>query len=161
MPRDDLISWDEYYMGLASLSAKRSKDPNTQVGACIVHKDGRVLSLGYNGSPNKFSDDKMKWEREGSPLETKYLYMVHAEANAISNYRGSSNDFEHAKIYVTLFPCNECAKLIIQNRIKEVIYLDDKYINTDANTVAKTLFNGCNVKYRQYKKSDKCIKIDL
>ena len=161
MPRNDLISCDEYYMGIALLSAKRSKDPNTQVGACIVHKDGRVLSVGYNGSPNKFSDKIMKWEREGSPLETKYLYMVHAEVNAISNYKGSSNDFEDSKMYVTLFPCNECAKLIIQNKIKEVIYIEDKYFETDGTKVAKVLFDGCNVKYRQFIKSDKCIKIDL
>ena len=128
--RKDYISWDEYFMAIAKLSAKRSKDPNTQVGACIVSSDNRILSIGYNGAPNGYNDDNFPWDREGNPLDTKYLYVVHAERNAILNYRGSRKDLEDAKIYVDLFPCNECAKLIIQSGIKEVIYLSDKYITS-------------------------------
>lgn len=129
--RKDYLSWDEYFMAVAKLSAMRSKDPHTQVGACIVSNDNRILSIGYNGAPNGFNDEKFPWGREGNPLETKYLYVVHAERNAILNYRGSRKDLENSKIYVDLFPCNECAKEIIQAGIKEVVYLSDKYANTD------------------------------
>jgi len=125
--RKDYLSWDEYFMAVAKLSAMRSKDPHTQVGACIVSNDNRILSIGYNGAPNGFNDEKFPWGREGNPLETKYLYVVHAERNAILNYRGSRKDLENSKIYVDLFPCNECAKEIIQAGIKEVVYLSDKY----------------------------------
>ena len=118
--RKDYLSWDEYFMAVAKLSAMRSKDPHTQVGACIVSNDNRILSIGYNGAPNGFNDEKFPWGREGNPLETKYLYVVHAERNAILNYRGSRKDLENSKIYVDLFPCNECAKEIIQAGIKEV-----------------------------------------
>ena len=104
--RADYISWDEYFMSIAKLSAKRSKDPSTQVGACIVSNDNRILSIGYNGAPNGFDDDKFPWAREGENLETKYPYVCHAEMNAILNYRGSKKDLENAKIYVDLFPCN-------------------------------------------------------
>ena len=119
--RNDYLSWDEYFMGLAKLSAKRSKDPSTQVGACIVSSDNRILSIGYNGAPNGFSDEDFPWDREGEPLNTKYLYVCHAELNAILNFRGNRKDFDGAKLYVDLFPCNECAKAIIQSGIKEVI----------------------------------------
>ena len=148
-PRKDYLSWDEYFMEIAKLSARRSKDPNTQVGACIVSKDNRILSIGYNGAPNGFSDDFMPWERDGENLYTKYYYVCHAEMNAILNYRGSKKDLEEAKIYVDLFPCNECAKLIIQSGIKEVIYLSDKYSGTETNIASKMLFDTCGVKYRQ------------
>ena len=112
--REDYLSWDEYFMALAKLTAMRSKDPSTQVGACIVGDDNRILSVGYNGTPNGFNDDNFPWDREGEPLETKYLYVCHAERNAILKFRGSRREMENAKIYVALFPCNECAKEIIQ-----------------------------------------------
>lgn len=147
--RKDYLTWDEYFMAVAKLSAMRSKDTNTQVGACIVGQDNRILSIGYNGAPNGFKDEKFPWKREGNPLETKYLYVVHAERNAILNYRGNRKDFEGAKIYVYLFPCNECAKEIIQAGIKEVIYISDKYAETDETIASKKLFDECGVKYKQ------------
>ena len=159
--RKDYLSWDEYFMGIAKLSAMRSKDPNTQVGACIVSADNRILSIGYNGSPNGFGDDIFPWDREGKPLDTKYLYVCHAEMNAILNYRGNRSDLEGAKVYVDLFPCNECAKLIIQAGIKEVIYLCDKYKDTDGVIASKRLFDTCGVKYKQIDVEGKEIKFNL
>lgn len=147
--RTDYLPWEEYFMSVAKLSAMRSKDPNTQVGACIVDKTNRILSIGYNGTPNGYDDNDFPWEREGEPLETKYLYVVHAERNAILNYRGSRKDLEGATIYVDLFPCNECAKEIIQCGIKEVVYLSDKYANTESTIASKRLFDACGVTYRQ------------
>ena len=161
MKRKDYISWDEFFMSIAILSAKRSKDPSTQVGACIVSKDNRVLSIGYNGAPNGFNDDRFPWDREGNPLETKYLYVVHAERNAILNFRGSRKDLEDSKIYVDLFPCNECAKEIIQAGIKEIIYLSDKYANTVAVIASKKLCDICGVSYRQYELSGKKLELHL
>jgi len=162
LQRKDHISWDVYYMAIGKLSAMRSKDPSTQVGACIVGSDNRILSIGYNGAPNGWEDDNFPWAREGEPLEIKYPYVVHAERNAILNYRGSRKDMEGAKIYVDLFPCNECAKEIIQSGIKEVIYLSDKYAETEAIIASKRLFNECGVKYRQLdKKSQIKLEIDL
>ena len=158
--RKDYLKWDEYFMAIAMLSAKRSKDPNTQVGACIVGSDNRILSIGYNGAPNGYADDKFPWERVGDPLDTKYLYVVHAERNAILNYRGNRKDFEGAKIYVDLFPCNECAKEIIQAGIKEVIYLSDKYATTNETIASKRLFDSCGVTYRQLPK-EYCKKIEI
>ena len=160
MIRNDFLNWDEYFMAIAMLSSMRSKDPNTQVGACIVGSDNRILSIGYNGTPNGFDDDAFPWERIGDPKETKYLYVVHAERNAILNYRGNKKDLEGAKIYVDLFPCNECAKEIIQVGIKEVIYLRDKYSDTDEVIVSKRLFDTCKVAYRELK-IDKNISIDF
>ena len=145
--RQDYISWDEYFMGIAKLSAQRSKDPNTQVGSCIVSSDNRILSCGYNGAPNGFDDDHFPWKREGNPLNTKYMYVCHAEFNAILNFRGNRRDFDGAKIYVDLFPCHECAKAIIQSGIKKVIYLSDIYSGTDSNIAAKKLFSECGVDY--------------
>lgn len=147
--RVDYIKWDEYFMAIAKLSAMRSKDPNTQVGACIVSDDNRILSIGYNGAPNGFDDEKFPWERDGENLDTKYPYVCHAEMNAILNYRGSKKDLEHAKIYVDLFPCNECAKIIIQSGIKEVIYLSDKYANSENNIASRRLFDECGVIYKK------------
>ena len=147
--RQDYISWDEYFMGVAFLAAMRSKDPGTQVGACIVSNDNRILSIGYNGAPNGFEDENFPWARDGEKIYTKYPYVCHAEMNAILNYRGTKKEFENAKIYVDLFPCNECAKLIIQSGIKEVIYLSDKYNGTDENIASKRLFDTCKVKYKQ------------
>ena len=147
--RKGYLNWDEYFMAIAKLTAMRSKDPNTQVGACIVSSDNRILSIGYNGTPNGYSDSTLPWDREGSPLDTKYLYVCHAELNAILNFRGGRRELEGSKIYVDLFPCNECAKAIIQCGIKEVIYLSDKYSETDSVIASKRMFDTCNVKYRQ------------
>jgi len=158
MKRQDYISWDEYFMGVALLSANRSKDPNTQVGACIVSVDNRILSIGYNGSPKGLDDDDMPWDRVGDFKETKYAYVCHSELNAILNYKG---DLSNTKIYVTLFPCNECAKVIVQSGIKEVIYLSDKYSDLDSTIVSKRIFDEVGIIYRQYNKSDKKIAIDL
>ena len=160
--RKDYLSWDAYFMGIAKLSALRSKDPSTQVGACIVSSDNRILSIGYNGAPNGFHDEDFPWDREGDALNTKYLYVCHAELNAILNFRGHKRDFEGAKIYVALFPCNECAKAIIQSGIKEVIYLSDKYKDQDNFKASKILFDKCNVKYRELiVEKNKKICIDL
>ena len=149
--RENYLTWDEYFMAIAKLSAMRSKDLSTQVGACIVDKNNRILSIGYNGAPNGYSDDIFPWDREGNELDTKYPYVVHAERNAILNYRGSRKDFEGAKIYVDLFPCNECAKEIIQAGISEVIYLSDKYANTNSVIASKRLFDACGVSYHELK----------
>ncbi len=153
--RKDYISWDDYFMSIAILTAKRSKDPNTQVGACIVSKDNRILACGYNGAPNGFHDDNFPWKREGSALDTKYMFVCHAELNAILNYRGSRKEFEGAKIYVDLFPCNECAKAIIQSGIKEVIYKSDKYSGTEGNIASKQLFDNCGVTYTIFEPKNK------
>ena len=159
--RSDYLTWDEYFMGIAKLSSMRSKDPNTQVGACIVSSDNRILSIGYNGAPNGFSDEEFPWEREGNPKETKYMYVCHAEMNAILNYRGDKKSLEGAKLYVDLFPCNECAKIIIQSGIKEILYLCDKYKDTDGVIVSKRLFDTCGVKYRQISFDKKEINIRI
>ena len=145
MKRQGYISWDEYFMGVAMLAAKRSKDPNTQVGACIVSPDNIILSTGYNGFPKGCSDDEFPWDREGS--ETKYPFVVHAELNAILNCNGKS--LRDAKIYVALFPCNECAKAIIQSGIREVIYLSDKYADTPATMASKRMMEAAGVSYRR------------
>ena len=158
--RKEYLSWDEYFMAIARLSSMRSKDPNTQVGACIVGHDNRILSIGYNGAPNGFDDKKFPWDREGGVLDTKYAFVCHGEMNAILNYRGSRKDLESAKLYVDLFPCNECAKLIIQSGIKEVIYLSDKYKNMDEFKASKKMMDECGVKYHELK-LDKDITIHL
>lgn len=145
MKRTNYISWDEYFMGVALLAAQRSKDPNTQVGACIVSQDNIILSTGYNGLPNGCSDDEFPWERQGE--ETKYPYVVHAELNAILNSGGRV--LKGAKLYVALFPCNECAKAIIQCGIREVIYLSDKYADTDNVRASKRMLRSAGVTYRQ------------
>ncbi len=157
MKREDYISWDEYFMGIAILSGERSKDPNTQVGACIVGADNRILSVGYNGFPNGCSDELFPWAREGSELETKYPFVAHSELNAILNYRGGS--LEGSKLYVSLFPCNECAKAIIQAGIHTVIYDSDKYDGTPGNIASKKMFDAAGVQYLEYKHSGREIKI--
>ena len=160
--RKDYLEWDEYFMAIAKLSAMRSKDPSTQVGACIVSNDNRILSIGYNGPPKGFSDEKFPWGRDGKNLDTKYPYVCHAELNAILNYRGSKKDLEDARIYVDLFPCNECAKIIIQSGIKEVIYLSDKYANSENNIASRKLFDECGVQYNKIKlKQERDINIEL
>ena len=155
--RQDYISWDEYFMGVAMLSGMRSKDPNSQVGACIVSEDNKILSMGYNGFPKGCSDDEFPWAREGEPLDTKYLYVTHSELNAILNYRGGS--LEGAKLYVSLFPCNECAKAIIQAGIKTVIYDCDKYEHTPSVIASKRMMDAAGVRYYKYKRSGR--KIDI
>lgn len=157
--RQDYIDWDTYFMGIAMLSAQRSKDPSTQVGACIVSNDNKILSVGYNGAPNGYDDDNMPWSREGAFLNTKYAYVCHAELNAILNNKGSN--LEGAKIYVDLFPCNECAKAIIQSGIKEVIYKSDKYNGTESNIASKKMLDYCGVKYKKYEDKNREIKLDL
>ena len=158
--RVDYITWDEYFMGLAHLSAKRSKDPNTQVGAAIVNDQHKVVSIGYNGFPNGCHDDDFPWEREGDdPLETKYLYSTHSELNAILNYSGGS--LAGAKLYVSLFPCNECAKAIIQSGIREVIYDCDKYADTPSVIASKRMMDAAGVRYYQYHRTGREIKIVL
>ena len=160
--RENVLDWDSTFMGTAKLIAKRSKDPNTQVGACIVSNDNRILSIGYNGAPNGFDDEKFPWGRDGENLSTKYPYVCHAELNAILNYRGSKKDLENAKIYVDLFPCNECAKIIIQSGIKEVIYLSDKYATAENNIASRRLLDECGVTYKKIDLSEeKEIKIKL
>ena len=159
MKRQDYISWDEYFMGIALLSAQRSKDSNTQVGACIVTNDNKILSLGYNGMPIGCDDDVMPWARQGAPLETKYMYVCHAELNAILNCPIGS--MHGAKLYVTLFPCNECAKAIIQSGIKEIVYMSDKYADSDATLASKKMFEMTGVSCRQYKPSGRSITIEL
>lgn len=158
MKRSDYISWDEYFMGIALLSAKRSKDPNTQVGACIVDRDNKIVGIGYNGFPIGCSDDNLPWAREGSANETKYPYVVHAEANAILN---STKDIHGARIYVDLFPCNECAKLIIQSGIKEVVYLSDKYKESDTVKASRRMFQMAGIRERQLIVKNRKIILDL
>lgn len=145
--RADYISWDEYFMGVAILSGMRSKDPNSQVGACIVSKDNKILSMGYNGFPMGCSDDEFPWAREGEALDTKYLYVTHSELNAILNYRGGS--LEGAKLYVSLFPCNECAKAIIQSGIRRIVYESDKYAHTEGTIASKKMLEAAGVELVQ------------
>ena len=157
--RTDYISWDEYFMGVAILSGMRSKDPNSQVGACIVSQDNKILSMGYNGFPIGCSDDAFPWAREGEPLDTKYLYVTHSELNAILNYRGGS--LEGAKLYVSLSPCNECAKAIIQSGIKTVVYNCDKYENTPSVIASKRMLDAAGVRYYHYKRTGRKIQFEV
>ena len=145
-------------MGIAILSSERSKDPSTRVGACIVNSDNKILSMGYNGAPTGLSDDVMPWDRDGENLKTKYPYVCHSELNAILNCPTS---VKGAKVYVTLFPCNECAKAIIQSGIKEVIYLSDKYHDSDGCKASRMMFDNCGVTYRKYEMVGKDIVINL
>lgn len=145
--RSDYLDWDETFMLIANLIGQRSKDPNTQVGACIVNQKNRIVGLGYNGLPSGLDDDKISWSRDGQYSQTKYPYVVHAEANAILNLTTTA---ESARIYVSMFPCNECAKLIIQSGITEVIYHLDKYHDQEMFKVSRALFKMANVKTRQY-----------
>ena len=145
MKRNDYISWDEYFMGIAILASKRSKDPNTQVGACIVSPDNIIISTGYNGMPKGCSDDEFPWDRTGEEIDTKYPFVVHAELNAILNANG--RDLRGSRLYVALFPCNECAKAIIQCGIKEVIYMSDKYSGTMGNLASKKMLQVAGVNY--------------
>ena len=157
--RQDYISWDEYFMGVAYMASMRSKDPNTQVGACIVSQDNKILSMGYNGFPIGCSDDDFPWAREGEELDRKYVYTVHSELNAILNYRGGS--LEGAKMYVTLFPCNECAKAIIQSGIRELIYDQDKYADTVSVVASKRMLRTAGVSLHPYRRSGRRIELQV
>ena len=157
MKRSGYISWDEFFMGVALLAAKRSKDPNTQVGACIVDKNNIILSTGYNGFPYGCSDDDYSWARTGS--DTKYSYVVHAELNAILNAQGK--DLHGARLYVDLFPCNECAKAIIQSGISEVVYLYDKYSDTPQTVASKRMLSSAGVKLSRFEAPQGNITLDF
>jgi len=162
MKRADYVSWDAYFMGVALLSAERSKDNNTQVGSCIVSSDNKILSMGYNGLPLGCSDDEFPWKRKSpddNVLETKYPYTVHSELNAILNYRGGS--LEGAKLYVTLFPCNECAKAIIQTGIRTVVYESDKYALTPSTRASKRMFDAAGVRYYKYNRTGRDIRFEV
>ena len=144
-----ILSWDEYFMGVAKLSAKRSKDPNTQVGCCIVNQDKRIVAVGYNGMPRGCKDEEFPWaNRQGALQDTKYAYVVHAELNAILN---ATTPLAGCSLYVTLFPCNECMKAIIQSGIKEVIFEDNKYDGFDFDLASKKMQQSANIKIRQIK----------
>jgi len=157
--RSNYISWDEYFMGVALLSAYRSKDPSTQVGACIVNDRNRIMSMGYNGLPAGCCDDEFTWEAEGEYLETKYPYVCHAELNAILNAGG--NNLQDCRIYVALFPCNECAKAIIQCGIREVLYLSDKHAALPPFIASRRLFEAAGVVLTELKLDKKSITIDF
>lgn len=149
MKDNNYISWDQYFMGVAILSGMRSKDPNTKVGACIVNEDLKIVGIGYNGFPKGCDDDIFPWERKGSFLNVKYPYVVHAEPNAILN---STVSLKNATLYVTLFPCNECVKLIIQSGIKEIVYMEEKYSGTDSDLAAKKMLDAAQIKVRKINK---------
>lgn len=157
--REGYLSWDDYFMSVALLSGKRSKDPSTQVGACIVNKNNIIESIGYNGLPKGCSDDEFPWDKEGETLNTKYPFVVHGELNAILNAKGK--DLSGCRIYVALFPCNECAKAIIQSGISEVIYLSDKYANTDFVRASKLMFKCAGVKLSQLKATHEKIELSF
>ena len=160
--RADYITWDEYFMGVAKLAAMRSKDPSTQVGACIVSQDNKILSMGYNGFPKGCSDDEFPWGKEhetDDPYNAKYLYTTHSELNAILNYRGGS--LEGSKLYVTLFPCNECAKAIIQAGIRTLVYDSDKYGNTPSVRASKRMLDAAGVRYYKYNPTGRKIEVSL
>ena len=157
--RQDYISWDEYFMGVALLSGMRSKDPNTQVGACIVSQDNKIMSMGYNGFPKGCDDDEFPWGRTGESNDTKYPFVTHAELNAILNYRGGS--LEGAKIYVALFPCNECAKAIIQAGLTTVVYACDKFAATPAPLACKLMFRAAGVELGPYRHTGRQITLEV
>ncbi|MCD8364362.1 MAG: dCMP deaminase family protein [Clostridiales bacterium] len=157
--RENYITWDEYFMAVAKLAGMRSKDPNSQVGSCIVSENNKILSMGYNGFPRGCSDDEFPWAREGDEGETKYPYVVHSELNAILNYRGGSLD--GAKLYVSLFPCNECAKAIIQSGIRTIVYAEDKYDGTPSVLSSKRMLDAAGVRYYRYQPSGRTIEITV
>ena len=158
--RKDYISWDEYFMGVAVLSSMRSKDPNTQVGACIVSEDRKIIGVGYNGFPMGCSDDDLRRARTGGWCATKYPYVCHAELNAILNCNNASL-LKGATLYVALFPCNECAKAVIQSGIRKIVYLSDKYADTDATKASKRMLDAAGVKYSQLETERKELKLKL
>lgn len=152
------ISWDEYFMGVAMLSAMRSKDPSTQVGSCIVTEDKRIVGIGYNGAPKGFDDKDFPWARKGDFLKVKYPFVVHAEANAIMN---ATTNLKGCILYVALMPCNQCAQLIAQSGIKEVVYISDKYKDVDVFKAGKIILNKAGIKIRKFKSENKTLMIDF
>lgn len=178
--REDYLEWPEYFMAVAFLSAMRSKDPCTQVGACIVDSNNRIVGVGYNGMPIGCSDDTLPWGKNSSkPIETKYMYgkdffslitqqcddfdlnflVCHAEMNAIMNK--NSADLRGCSLYVALFPCNECAKLIIQAGIKQVVYMSDKHREKPSTQASKLMFDMAGVKYNQFVPKNSQIVVDF
>ena len=157
--RLDYLSWDEYFMAVALLSAQRSKDPSTQVGACVANKDNKIVGVGYNGFPWGCSDDLLPWDREGEFLDTKYPYVCHAELNAVLN--SISCDLKGCRIYVGLFPCNECTKVIIQAGIREIIFLSDKYADSDLVRASKRMLDAAGISYRPFTGKPRSITISL
>lgn len=148
VPLDGHITWPEYFMSVAQLASRRSKDPSTKVGACIVNEHNKIIATGYNGMPNGIDDDKVSWEKEGEFLYTKYAYVVHAELNAILN--SVLTDQTGCKLFVSLFPCNECTKAIIQTGIKQVVYLSDKHKDKDSTKASKRMLNLAGVRFEQF-----------
>ncbi len=158
--RKDYLSWDDYFMAVALLSAQRSKDPNTQVGACVANNQNKIVGVGYNGFPWGCSDDELPWARDGQLLDTKYPYVCHAELNAVLN--SISYNLQDCRIYVGLFPCNECTKVIIQSGIKEIIYLSDKYRETDAVKASKRMLDiSPHISYRRLQTAITTLTIDF
>lgn len=158
--RHDYLSWADYFMGIAILSAQRSKDPESQVGACIVSPENKIVGIGYNGFPIGCSDEELPWVREaGNPLDTKYPYVCHAEVNAILNKNASN--LKGCTIYVTLFPCNECTKLIIQSGISKVVYLSDKYHDTEASKASRRMLDMAGLEYVPFEAGVSQIVIDF
>jgi len=153
VPVDSNINWDEYFMLQAMLASYKSKDPNTKVGSVIVDEHNHQISMGYNGTIAGVDETLIPWGNNREvPLEhQKYGYVIHSEANAISHAKGS---LANARVYVTLFPCNECAKLLASHRVKEIIYLSDKYAETPENRIAKKIFQMSKISYRQLKLSE-------
>ncbi len=151
MKRKDYINWDQYFMGIALLSAKRSKDPHTQVGAALVTDDKRIVGIGYNGFPRHIDDDLFPWAPDDKLSESKYAYVVHAEANAILN---ATRSLENTTLYVTLFPCHECVKLLIQSGVKEIVFFEDKYNNTESDKAAKKMLDAAKMTYRKFSDVD-------
>lgn len=157
--REDYLSWDEYFMAVALLSGQRSKDPNTRVGACVADSRNKIVGVGYNGFPWGCSDDDLPWAREGAWLDTKYPYVCHAELNAVIN--SISRDLRDCRVYVALFPCNECTKVIIQAGIREIIYLSDKYADSDTVKAAKTMLDKSQTSYRRFVPTRSSVRLDF
>lgn len=158
--REGYLSWDDYFMGIAVLSSMRSKDPNSQVGACIVNPENKIVGIGYNGFPIGCNDDALPWAREGgSAIETKYPYVCHAEMNAIMNKNAA--DLTNCRVYTTLFPCNECTKLIIQSGIRRIVYLSDKYHDTESCQAARRMCDMTGIAYEQYTPAASRVLIDF
>lgn len=154
--RTDYLSWNDYFMFNAILASKRSKDPRTQVGACIVNDKNRIVSIGYNGFPNGCDDDVYPWasHQDGkSLLECKRLYVCHAEMNAVMNRNAKS--LKGCTIYTTLFPCNHCAQIIIQSEIKRVVYLDDKYADRDEFKAARRMMTSAGIEMVKHRFDDR------
>ncbi len=157
--RTNYLNWDDYFMSVALLSAQRSKDPSTQVGACVASPDNKIVGVGYNGFPWGCSDDELPWARDGEYLDTKYPFVCHAELNAVLN--STATNLKGCKIYVGLFPCNECTKVIIQAGIKEIIYLSDKYADSDSVKASKLMLDISGTKHRQFTSKTREVSLQL